>query len=347
MTAACTGPRTVPVERSIGLGFEDVTADAERWDELGPRVASSGANAVSLAVGRVDWTAFLWDAHPGAAAGAVGSEGRDLVAESIERVTSLLGDDVGLTLVIDALAPRLLAESPELAGVSSSGVRNESFPSVSALERGEVGERIVSLAEDLVLRYAPDRIGLTELMFDASTFGTQDLVSYREAMGAKDWPRNADGTIDEEHESLGTWRSGALTSLLTRIKAAVAPHGIAVDVDVRAPQGDPEGDRPLSGHDYGTLLSAADRIVVWNYFGLRADPPESGGELTASLQRRFPGRYVMSTGLWGEDEPISADALAAGLAAVTEAGAAAVAVTPASLLELGHWRALEQAWTDR
>lgn len=347
MTTACAGPRALPAERGIGLGFEDVIADEQRWQELGPQLSASGANAVSLAVGRVDWTAFAWEAHPEAAIDAVTDQGRDLVAETLTRVSSLMGAGTAVTLVIDALAPRLLAESPELAGVAEDGRRSEEFASVSALESGPVGERLVALAEHLALRYRPDRIGLTELMFDASTFGEDDLASYRGDSGAQDWPRRADGSIDTEHPSLGVWRSSVLTTLLSRVREAVAAHGVAVEVDVRAPQDDPDGDRPLSGHDYEMLLTAVDRLMVWNYFGLHGLPPAFGGQLAASLERRFPGRCAISTGLWSADGVLTPGALADGLDAVSRAGSPAVAVTPASLLEAGHWRTLHAAWVNR
>jgi hypothetical protein len=337
--------RKVPGERSVNLGFEDVIAGEDRWQEIGRHLAACGANAVSLAVGRVDWTAFEWERYPAAASSAVReADGRDLLAGALEALDAHLPPDRGVTLTIDAFAPRLLAEDPRLAGRSPDGARSEYYAGVSALETGIVGERIVRLAGDLAARYGPDRIALTELMFDDATFGADDLPSYRRHEGAADWPRLPGGAIDTRHPSLGRWRSRVLTSLLSRVVDAVAGTGCRVEMDVRAPWDDPESDRALSGHDYAMLLTQADRLAVWAYTGLGDGSPQRAAAITASLARRFPGRFVMSTGLWADAGVLSAAELETALRAVADAGADAVSTTPTSLLQAEHWGALERAW---
>lgn len=344
MTSSLAPPAPRPAECAINLGFEDLQADRERWRLLGPALAASGADAVSLAVGRVDWTGFQWDTHPDAASGTVRSTGRDLVAEVIGRVNHLLGRKPALTLTIDALAPRLLAERPGLAGTAPDGTRSSEFASVRALEDGEVGERLVGLAAEIAEKYRPGRIALTELMFDESTFGLEDLDSYRFWTGASSWPLQEDGGIDTAHPSLGRWRSGVLAGLLARIRKAVRPWGVELEVDVRAPHRSPHADRPLSGHDYKALLTSADRLAVWNYPGIDGQGTEFAGALSRSLEQRFPRRVTISTGLWARRGLLTPATLATTLEELARAGAPSVSVTPASLLTTEHWQVVRGAW---
>jgi hypothetical protein len=336
----------VPSERSVSFGFEDVVTDEPRWDEYARRLGEVRATAVSLGVGRVDWAAFPWGRYPDASASAVRDTGRDYVAEALAALARVPGHRRTVTLTIDALAPRLISATPRLAGTDAAGGRSELFASVSALDGGEVGRRIVEMTRDVCARYRPDRVALTELLFDHHTFGPEDLESYRRVARRRDWPRTADGTIDTADPSIGRWRSRAIASLLEQVSTVAAGYGVSVDMDVRAPWHDPDGDRALSGHDYGILLDSCDRLTIWNYFGLSDSGPGFGAEISRSLATRFPGRYVMSTGLWAQgEETVTAQDLARSLAAVQEAGAGAVSVTPASLMTAGHWSAVADQWT--
>ena len=57
-----------------------------------------------------------------------------------------------------------------------------------------------------------------------------------------------------------------------------------------------------------------------------------------------PGKFAISVGMWAKDGRISAADLPAGLEASVSGGAAAVAVTPSSMLDDDAWRALKTAW---
>src|SRR5690606_38056278 len=151
--------------------------------------------------------------------------------------------------------------------------------------------------------------------------------SYRRHEGAGDWPRLAGGAIDTRHPSLGRWRSRVLTSVLARVVDAVVGTGCRAEMGGRAPWDDPGSDRALSGHDYEMLLTQADRLAVWAYTGLGDGSPQRAAAITASLARRFPGRFVMSTGLWADAGVLSAAELETALRAVADAGAAAVSAT--------------------
>lgn len=345
LTTSCAAPGP-PAERAVNLGLESVLVDAAERAMIGRRLSAAGATAANLAVGRVDWTAFVWDAHPDSAAGGVAESDEDQVAVAITSLREHLGEDVRLTLTLDALAPRLLEEHPELAGTDLDGERHAEVASVSALEDGQVGDLLVELAGEVCRRYSPQRLALTELFVDTHTFGESDLASYRRRSGAEDWPRTADGTVDTAHESLGRWRSEALAALLDRVREAIAPYDAELEMDVRSPVEDPSASRPLSGHDYDILLTAADRIAVWNYFGLADQSPRHGAQIAGELSQRHPGRYTICTGLWAAEGTISARELGRGLRELSSAGAPAVAVTPLSLLTEEHWEAIASAWTD-
>ena len=75
--------------------------------------------------------------------------------------------------------------------------------------------------------------------------------------------------------------------------------------------------------------------------------PDYSEKLAESFNRRFgDNRYVLSTGLWTEDEAdtISADDMALNLRYSAKGGASAVSVTPASRMSDEHWKMLESAW---
>lgn len=327
-----------PPDRAIAFGFEDVVNTDTDWAENRARLDRIGATAVSLSVGRPDWMAMPWSEHAGWEASVVEETGRDFLAEALTELSGL-----ETTLVVDTLAPRAIERDASVAGEASDGEASEDFPSVSALDGGAYGEQLTAVCIEAARRYRPARIALTELMFDDATFGDADLAHFREHTGNDEFPTTTGGDIDLGHPDIARWRSGALSRLLGRIAEGLVEHDVLLDIDVRAPWSDPSDDRAESGHDYDVLLESADRLVVWNYFGLQDDiDPAYGREVADSLKERFGDRFVMSTGLWASgDKVVSPDDMVASLRAVAGVGAPAVSVTPASLMTRRHWNALE------
>ncbi|WP_333615271.1 hypothetical protein [Glutamicibacter sp.] len=343
-TSACVARPVLPAERAVSFGFENSVTDTPRWEHYAHQLRRVNATSLSLSVGRTDWTAFNWAARPQASADGVAGSGRDYVAEAIDALRPELTGNSEITLTIDTLCPANIAADPRIAGVNPQGELSNDFPSVSSLESGIAGDLLVQLAGDICARYKPNRISLTELMFDDYTFGTPDLRSFIKHSGKKDWPRTSTGDIHAAHPSLGIWRSAALATLLTRIRTAAQAHGVLLDMDVRASWTNPDGDRAASGHAYEALLLAADRLVIWNYFSINASTPEYAGLLARSLQQRLPGRFVMSTGFWAQNSPLAPEQLSAALQAISDAGPVAVSVTPVSLMAQEHWDVLARAW---
>ena len=149
--------------------------------------------------------------------------------------------------------------------------------------------------------------------------------------------------------------------LTSRCAGATHPHGVEVDVDVRANWEDPSRDRRDSGHDYARLLTAGDHLTVWNYFPLNDRTPEYSREITAGLREQLgagsTGRVTMSVGLWagtGGDHAENTDRggvltpqAMAGVENSLTNGITRVSVTPASLMSHDHWAALKATGVGR
>jgi hypothetical protein len=327
-------------ERIIGLGFEDVVDRADFLPSVAEQLDRVGATGVSVAVGRVDWTAFPWEEHPQSWSSAVTSTNRDYVAEAIRLVNP--SDNRNIIAVIDVLVEKWIDSDPAIAGISATGERSTLFASLSALTDGPVGDRIVELVGTVAKRYSPDAISLTELFIDTYSFGPDDLESYRAWSGTTDWPRSSSGDIDTEHPTIGEWRAGAVTSLVERAAAASHDHGVELFAEVRASWNGPHADPGMHGQDYSALLRVADKLVVWGYFGLS----DRDASYLETIARELPdsSRFVLSIGMWARKGTISGRELTEAIAASRRGGMSAVWITPTSLLTERHWDSIREAW---
>ncbi|MET4540287.1 hypothetical protein ABIE37_002068 [Arthrobacter bambusae] len=345
--ASCAGePLPKPADRMVNLGFEDVVNSEPGYlGKLSERLDSVSATAVSISVGRTDWTAFPWPDQPGAESSEVSRSGRDFVAEAITALeTADDGSKRDVILTIDVLLDRALKEDPALAGRNVDGAASDAFASVWSLRHGAAGTRLASLAAAVAKKYKPSAVNLTELMFDDFTFGGNDLKDFKVTTGSTDWPRNGDGTIDTSDPRIHTWRSEAMADIVRKVSAAVEPYGVNLDMDVRSPRDSPSGDRADSGHDYDLLLKQVDRLHVWEYVGLNSERSPKTRELAESINRRAGSRLSLSVGLWSNEGRISPGEFGTALREAALGGATSVSVTPASLMEAQHWEELRKAW---
>ncbi|MEV7603862.1 hypothetical protein AB0N65_00290 [Paenarthrobacter sp. NPDC089322] len=337
-----------PADRMVNLGFEDVVRSDPRYlDELAARLEAVDATAVSISVGRTDWTAFPWSGQVRTDSSQVTDTGQDFVAGAISKLgVAANGKRRDIVLTIDVLLERALQEDPSLAGISATGAKSSSFASVSALRRGEAGNKLAALAAEVAKRYRPTAVDLTELMFDGFAFGTDDLVDFKATTGEPDWPRLDNGSIDQSDPHLRTWKCEAVADIVRKVSAAVEPFGVRVEMDVRSPRKTAAGDRAESGHDYELLLKQLDRLHVWQYVGLNGRRAPGTQELVRALNERAKDRLSLSLGLWSEDGTISAETFAANLEEAELGGATSVSVTPASLMNDAHWEVLKHAWAE-
>ncbi|WP_254185940.1 hypothetical protein [Paenarthrobacter aromaticivorans] len=343
--AACAEePEHRPTDRMVNLGFEDViNEDPSHLVDLAERLEAVDATAVSISVGRTDWTAFPWPGQTDAISDEVSRTGRDFVGEAISALAKN-GKERDVILTIDVLLGRALSEDPSLAGRNIAGERSKAFASVSSLRHGKAGARLASLAAAVAKKYRPTAVNLTELMFDDFTFGSEDFDDFKATTGEDDWPRNREGGIDQSDARISTWRSEAMADIVRRVGAAVDPYGVRLEMDVRSPRDSPSADRADSGHDYDLLLKQLDRLHVWEYVGINAERSPQTKDLAKALTRRAGSRMSLSVGLWSDDGTISPERFETALREAARGGATSVSVTPASLMTAGHWEVLRNAW---
>lgn len=340
-----------PGLQAVSLGIENIV-NPQDWDALRRQLDASRSNTVHLAAGRVEWTAFDWPAHPEVAA----EPGTDHLARAITELGTMPdGTPRRIDLLIDALVPAWIERDPSIAGRGTDGKPARYLASATALHEGPVGDRFVELARELALRYKPDQITFTELMFDDETFGSDDLALYRRMTGEADWPRTDSGRVDEDSPKIGAWRSQVLTGLLSRVRQALdevtgqVGHRVQLAQDVQVNWDEPGAGRPDAGHDYAALWQVVDRVVPWVYFDGGGRELADVTRLVAGLAAAAPGadRYTISIGLWGpEGSPVIAPTLMAeSLRAARLAKATSLNVTPVSLMTAEHWSALGGVWT--
>jgi hypothetical protein len=346
--------------RSLSIDFGLVMDPETDWTAVGRRLDQVNATAVALNAGRVEFTAFDWAAYPEAAA----EPGTDHLAVAARQLrVSADGEQREVSMIVDAFIPEWIKADPSVGGIGAEGQRAPYTASASQLYSGAVGDRLVAYVAAIGERYDPSAIEVTELFLSRYTYGPDDLALYQEMTGASDWPRNADGSINQTDPSIGTWRSQVLAQLLGRMRTALdrvrdgQGRDITLVMDVRVDWADPAAGRPFSGQDYSILLESVDVLQLWAYLGSTtaggADrPPSAIPGLTGSLQAAGydMSRFIVSVGLWAgppSAEPpdrIAPAVLGEAVAAADGNGVSAVNVTPYSLMTDAHWKALARAW---
>lgn len=347
-----------PGLRAINFGFENVSDPHTDWKKIDQQLEAANVNAVSIAVGRPEWTAFPWPGHLDSAAADGPDKYRDFVGAAVNELqTDPSGQRRHVSLGIDLLLPATLKKNPKLAGVDADGKVSDGFASPAAFDT-TIGTQIDEMVNYLGTTYHPDEVVLTELFLDRFVFSSADLDLYRKNTGAKDWPRTKDGKPDLQNAAVVKWRSEVLARVVSRARDAAHAAGTTLAVDVRVNWADPAAGRPDSAQDYALLKSSADRLVLWAYPGMSGLDGSAVGKLTTGLTRGGydPDRLTISVGLWsasgGNGQPgttsgegvIDARTLAASLASAADAGARSISVTPYSLLTDKDWDVIKAAW---
>jgi len=351
--ASCSGNAAHPdPEHGLGIGFETIIEAPESLNQLASDINSTDINALYISVGRIDWTGYPWTNHENAWSGPVSENGADYVERTIKTLaTTETERHRRIILVVDCLAPKFLEAHPDLQGLDEAGTPADGFPSVAALEDSTYRTELLDLAADVAQRFSPEEIAFTELMFDDHTFGPKDLTSYKKFTGHSGWPLLPNGRIDQTDSSIAQWRSHALAGFLQAARERIHPFNIDVSIDVRTDLQDPLHGRAASGHDVPLLAMQADRITVWNYFGLSGYPPEHSERIVEKLENaRLPSEFVYSVGLWNTpsaDSPgptITAHELETALRSSAISPSINLQVTPVSLMTDEHWKILQRLW---
>ncbi len=333
-------PTREPV-RAIGLSHTDYLAHRDKREALGAALRARGVNMVGLNAGRFDWTYFPWPGRRERWSNDVRTTGADFLAEEV----ALAGDWSYTVAMVDMFVGRYLEERPAAAARSATGQPSRLQVSTHELVHGQFGQEILALIEYIAATYPVDAIALTELFYDSYGFGDDDRADYRAYSGQDDWPRTRNGAIDTGHPLIGEWRSRALSRFIARAAAIAHRHNKELFVDVRVSWGRLAWEGRESGHDYGRFLAHADRLVLWNYFGLSGYPPEYGAEIAAAVAHYGPQRIIISVGLWDNDSAsLPPEEMLRALRVIEGSAAPNVWITPSHMLSQKHWDVIAARW---
>jgi hypothetical protein len=338
-----TAPKSVPSGpiRAVRLDYENMARSRPLLDVLEQRLLAARANTVALGAGRMDWTYFKWRGHRA----SWSSDVHNTAVDFLWRDSTRFGKWAAVDAVVDVLAPRYVASHPGAAAVSWRGIHSANLVSTSSLVDGEFGSLLVEMVDYIASRYPVNSVSLTELDYYIDGYGEDDAASFRKFTGRSDWPRSADGSINIDDPSIGAWRSHEVGRFLQRAAAAAHSHGKKLYLDVQVEWDHLDRRGASHGQDYAVMLGSADRLVVWDYFGLAGRPPEYTADVSRSLLPFGPDRIILSVGLWPkEGSPISPDALRIALKAGLSSGILNEWVTPSRFMDRDHWQAVTDSW---
>ncbi|MBK8985148.1 MAG: hypothetical protein IPM39_03560 [Chloroflexi bacterium] len=340
-------PTPAPI-RAIGVNYAHVSASRSEVPALQAYAAAVGVNMVGLNAGRPDWAYFRWQEHPEYWSSAVRSSSIDFLAEDTLNFRTGGLANVHINAMIDIYAPNYIAAHPETAAISYWGEASPLLVSTAALASGPFHDLVLEMIAAIAANYPVDSISITELSYRIYGYGPDDLALYRAHTGRDDWPRSRNGVILFEHPSIGEWRSAALAGFLAKAAAIAQAHGKELFFDVEVSWGDLANEGGEYGHDYATLLTAVNRIIVWGYTDLAGYPPAYAGEIATYLAERYqPEQIILSVGLWGPNGTVmAAEEMATAVAAIQTSAIPHVWITPTSLLTADHWEKLLPAAHD-
>jgi len=332
--------------RVVNIGFEDVTsADPTRIPDIARQLDSVNATGVSISVGRLDWIGFPWAEYKEMQSSEVAGTGRDYIREAIDAfICSESGQRRTISLNIDTLLGRELECRPEIAGVNAEGNISRNWTSVSSWKNGGLTERLAALTSQLVQRYSPDTINITEMMFPSYTFGDADLKDFQSFSGMNTWPRRFDGTTDAGADALHEWRSDAVQKIMAEVASQLTGTEVELTMDVRSPINEDLRGRLDSGQDYARLLGIVDRLNIWNFQGINSTGYYDTAQLASFYTAKDPSRFGIEIGLWDHDGSISPEALEHELRLAEESNVRHLSVTPTSLMDQQAWDVLRRVW---
>ena len=321
--------------------FKEGRADAQA---LVQRISGINVNLVALGAGRLDWNYFKWEGHEDLWSSDVRETGIDFLAEDATRFHPW----ASVSTVVDVFAPRYITEHPHAAAVSWLGQRSEHLVSTTELVQGEFGSLLLHMLDYIAAHYPVDSISLTELSYYTEGYGDDDKAAYMAYTGRTDWPRNPIGLVNIDDPSIGRWRSYEIGRFLERAAAVVHRYHKELYVDVDVSWGHLSRESVEKGQDYGTLLQYADRLVIWDYFGLSGYPPDYTGEIARYLKKYGAARIIISVGLWSQrGTAISPDALRRAMQAALKSDIPNLWITPSLLLSEEHWQVITDLWGRR
>jgi hypothetical protein len=342
-----------PVVRAVRMDYLDVEKSQDEVAALEARLKQVGVNMIAVGAGRSDWTYFPWPDHQDHWSDEVRTTGNDyLLADSIR-----FGKWAHVSAVVDVLAPLYIQAHPDTAAISWFGETSKNLVSTMELVDGPFGQDLLDVIDNIATHYPVNSITLTELVYYVDGFGEQDKAAYLAYTGRSDWPRTADGQINIDDISIGTWRSFEIGRFLEKAASIVHRQGKQFFVEARIGV-DSEGRVFVNnGTDFNLFLLYADRLIVRGSYDPMGRDPQAMSAIAEYLEHYQNGRVIMSIGLWDKDydpgvskdqmSSISATDFQSVLQAVNEDGVEDMLVTPSFLISDAHWQVLKDSWMGK
>ncbi len=298
-------------------------------------------NRVAVSAGRADWTYFRWQGNESWWSPEQAAADTDMLEHTLG---VLRQRGYRTTAIFDVFGERYLKRYPDAAAFDVDGKRSKIIICSTELADGAAGNHLAGAMDALAATTQADTVAVTELFYDKHCYDHRCLMAYKRATGRADWPRNAHGKIDHLDPSIGAWRSRQVESIVARLAQHVHAHGKKFALDVKVSHGDIMHNSVESGQDYHLLAPHIDEFVVWDYFALAGEPPESAARVAAYFDDEFgTDKFYLSIGLWDRTGAISSEKLARALRSALEGGASKLWITPGEMMTMAHWRALAEA----
>ncbi len=342
-TPTPTTPPKPSAIRALRLDFASLKNSRLEVDALEPKMVKAQVNLVALGAGRLDWNYFKWEGHADRWSADVTDTGIDFLAQDAARFSKWASVDA----VVDVFAPRYVAAHPQAAAISWLGKRSENLVSTTQLVHGDFGDQLLQMLDYIAAHYPVDSISITELAYYIDGYGDDDKAAYLAFTGRSDWPRSPAGLINIDDPSIGQWRSHEIGLLVQRASAVVHRYNKKLYMDVEVNWGNLQRESADKGQDYRVLLQYADRLVVWDYFGLSGYRPDYTAQIARYLNKYGADKVIVSVGLWATGGgSISHEALRQAMQSGLKSNIPNLWITPSLYLSEDHWRVLFEMWAS-
>jgi hypothetical protein len=330
-----------PPIHAVHVEFSDYGNISSQEAVIDTYLPQTKVSLISLSAGRVEWNYFKWPDHPEYWSSDVSTSGTDFLA-----IDSAHFKQYGkIDAEIDVLSPNYIKAHPETAAIDASGNTSTDMVGLMELTQGSYSKLLVSMVTYIASNY-PDvsSISITELIYNQDGYGPAEKASYLQNANKNDWPRNSDGSIAIDNPSILQWRSQILGSFLGKLAAIVHAHGKQLYLDVSSGINNNQFTNE-SGVQFDTMLQNVDKLVVWCYYYLDGNSPDSMKTVAQYLQKYGSNRIILSIGLWGPNNSVmDANMLTQGIQAAQQGGIQNMWITPSTLMDDSHWQALVNIW---
>ncbi|AAM05847.1 hypothetical protein [Methanosarcina acetivorans] len=333
-------PASTSPALTVRVDFSSLENSREEIPALEEKMKSAGVSTVALGAGRLDWNYFKWKNHENYWSQDVQDTGIDFLAEDSKRFSKWANVDI----VVDLYAPNYIREHPKSSAISWLGEPSSNLVSTMELVEGDFGEQILQMLEYISTNYPANSISLTELAYYTDGYGDDDKAAYMSYTGRDDWPRLPNGLINIDDPSIGEWRSYEVGRFLDRAAKIVHKNDKKLYMDVEVSWDDLSKESTEKGQSYHVMLEHVDKIVIWDYFGLKGYDPEVTREIAHEYGQKYdPSRIIISIGLWKSGNDIlSSEELKQAMHSSIRGGIGNLWITPSHYLSDDHWEALSE-----